>query len=562
MKLQRDGRLLVFGGCYSNLQATQALFHQAQRLGIAASNMICTGDIIAYGADAQATLALVRRAGVAVVMGNCEEAFGAQSDDCGCGFPKGSACDVLAAAWYAHAAAEIDEFDRHYMAHLPKHIEIAVAGKKILFVHGNVERINAFVFPSASDLELEHQLELSGCDALVAGHCGIPFTRTLGDKVWHNAGSIGMPANDGTPRGWFSTIDVQDGDISIISHPLIYDYRAAADSMRQVGLPEPYAAALETGIWPSLDILPAVERYFTGVALEQRAIAEEIPKVVLQRLENLWVNTGSRCNLACRNCFMESTPRNDDLSYFRLADFKAILAQLPPTVVEIGFTGGEPFMNPDIMAMLDMCLASGRRALVLTNAMRPMQKHATALARLVASHAGGLAIRVSLDHYQPGRHEILRGKGSFKPSLAGLKLLAELGANLSVAARTPWGETQAMIRAGFAGLFAEQGLGLDAHNPEALVLFPEMDMAAHDVTRVTSQALSLLGEDNPLMCVNSRMVLRRKGEASMSFTPCTLLPDVNLGSSLAQALAPVTLAHARCGQFCVYGGASCAGAPG
>jgi hypothetical protein len=119
-----------------------------------------------------------------------------------------------------------------------------------------------------------------------------------------------------------------------------------------------------------------------------------------------------------------------------------------------------------------------------------------------------------------------------------------------------------MMRSGFAGLFADREIGLDADNPSDLILFPEMDTDSRETIRVTDRALSLVGDNNPLMCKNSRMVLRRKGETGVSFTPCTLLPDVDLGPSLVQASAPITLAHAHCGQFCVYGGASCAGAPG
>lgn len=557
MKLQRGGKLLAFGGCYSNLQATEALLAQAVRLGIATENMVCTGDIIAYGADAAATLRLVREAGIASVMGNCEESLSAAAGDCGCGFAPGSACDALAMRWYAHAAAEVDEGDRQYMAELPRQITVELDGRVVRFVHGNLDRINAFVFPSVSDLELERQLALAGGDAVVAGHCGIPFTRRLGAKLWHNAGSIGMPANDGTPRGWFSILEVHDGDIIITPQALDYDFAGAARAMRGKNLPEGYAAALETGLWPSLDILPAADKYFTGVRLEARAVDASPPEVALARLETLWVNTGTLCNLACTKCFMESTPTNDALSYFRLADLQAILADIPPGLREIGFTGGEPFMNPDIMAMLEAALAAGCVVLVLSNAMRPMQRHQAALAALCAAYPGGVKIRVSLDHYEPAQHEALRGLGSFAPSLAGLGFLVAVGAVVSVASRTPWGETEAMMRAGFARLFARQGLKLDAAREADLILFPEMDGLAAFLP-VTEAALAAVPQDKPLMCGNARMVVRRKGAAGVAIAPCTLLPEV----SLAGFDALVRLDHPHCGQFCVYGGASCVGAPG
>ncbi len=569
-----QGPILAFGGAYSNLQALEALLAQAKRLGIPPGNMVNTGDIIAYGADAAATLELIRDSGILSIAGNCEDSLAASAPDCGCGFAQGSACDVLAAHWYAHAASQITESARRYMAALPKQLDLSLVSPapprhasecwhprfippKIRLLHGNTERTNAFVFPSVSNLELERQLTLSGVDLIIAGHSGIPFTRRLGGgaKIWHNPGSIGMPANDGTPRTWFSVIEFLDGEITITPHALDYDYAAAAAAMRRAGLPEGYAAALETGIWPSLDILPAADRYFTGIRLEDRQITEPAPVVELTRLETLWINTGTLCNLACAKCFMESSPTNDSLGYFPLASFHELLAQAPRELAEIGFTGGEPFMNPEIIPMLEAALAAGKRVLVLTNAMRPMQRHAAALARLIASHEDRLAIRVSLDHYLPDRHEALRGRDSFASTVEGLKCLAATGAKLSVAARTPWGETEAMMQAGFARLFEAHGLPI-----EDLTLFPEMEFCASAPTLpVTTRAVSDVPAEQPLMCQSSRMAVLRKGSgAKISFVPCTLLPE----RDLAAWDDPITLDHPHCSRFCVYGGASCAGAPG
>jgi predicted phosphodiesterase len=547
-------KILIFGGCYSNLQATEALLARAATMGIAPEDMYCTGDIIAYGADAAATLRLVRGAGIRAIAGNCEERLSAQAPDCGCGFAPGSACDVLAVEWYAHAARQVDDEDRRYMAGLPKQMLIWDSGKKIRIVHGNVERINAFVFPSVSNLELQRQIDLAESDVVVAGHSGVPFTRRLGTKIWHNAGSIGMPANDGTPRGWFSVLEVRDGEVEISSHALDYDFAGAAAAMRRARLPEGYAAALETGIWPSLDILPAADRALTGVAVEERVAAEAAPAVALAGLDTLWVNTGTLCNITCTKCFMESSPSNDSLGYFRLAEFLAVLEAAPVELAEIGFTGGEPFMNPDIIPMLNAALAAGKRVLVLTNAMRPMQRRQGALEGLTKAYPGRVFVRVSLDHFRQDKHEDLRGPGSFAPSLAGLAFLNQAGAGLSVACRTPWGETEAMMRGGFAELFAARGIGVDAWNPAELVLFPEMDSLS-PVLGVTGAALAAAPVP---MCATSRMVVRRKGEDRVSVTPCTLLP----GRDLAALDAPVVLDHPHCAQFCIYGGASCVGAPG
>jgi hypothetical protein len=273
------------------------------------------------------------------------------------------------------------------------------------------------------------------------------------------------------------------------------------------------------------------------------------PRMALQKLQILWVNTGTLCNLACTGCFMESTPVNDALAYFPLPGFLDLLDDAPE---EIGFTGGEPFMNPDLLAMLQATLASGRRALVLTNAMRPMMRLAAPLEALVKTYGGRLIVRVSLDHYRAEKHDELRGAGSFAFTMGGLKFLADIGARLAVACRTPWCDSKGSLRTGFAALFSEHGIPLNAGDEGDLVLFPEMN-AARPACEVTATALRTLKA--PPMCATSRMVVHRKGADGVRFTPCTLLPDRDLASMTDE----VVLDHPYCSQFCVYGGASCAG---
>jgi hypothetical protein len=120
--LRTNGPLMVFGGPYSNLEATQAALDEAARLGIPADRIICTGDVVAYGADAAATVDLVRDGVGHVVMGNCEQSLAAGSDDCGCGFPAGSSCERLSAAWFAHGSRELNVDARTWMADLPRRI--------------------------------------------------------------------------------------------------------------------------------------------------------------------------------------------------------------------------------------------------------------------------------------------------------------------------------------------------------------------------------------------------------------------------------------------------------
>jgi predicted phosphodiesterase len=265
--LHVDGPVLAFGGCCSNLQATRAVLEEGARRGIPPSRTICTGDVVAYGADAAATVALVQRSGIAVVAGNCERQLAADSDDCGCGFADGTACDLLARAWYAHARRTVTMAQRRWMARLPRRIVVVLPdGRRLAVLHGGARLINRFLFPSAEEATLAEELDATGCDGVLAGHCGIPFARTIGARLWLNAGAVGMPADDGTARGWFAVLTPRADGLTVELLPLHYDHQAAAAAMRAAGLPEGYAAALETGLWPSCDILPPTERGRRGVA--------------------------------------------------------------------------------------------------------------------------------------------------------------------------------------------------------------------------------------------------------------------------------------------------------
>jgi predicted phosphodiesterase len=268
MELAADGPLLVFGGPYSNLQATQAILAEAARRGIPSQRVICTGDVVAYGADAAACCDLIMASGIWVIAGNCEENLAAGALDCGCGFEEGTACDLLSRAWYAHANREVTAAHRAWMAGLPYRLMIRLPdGRRLAVLHGGARDISRFIFASAEHKDLADEIAATGCDGVIAGHCGIPFVRQVGQGVWINAGAVGMPADDGTPRIWFAVLTPGEAGLGVEILPLQYDHAAAAAAMRAVGLPEGYAAALGSGLWPSCDVLPPAERARRGQKL-------------------------------------------------------------------------------------------------------------------------------------------------------------------------------------------------------------------------------------------------------------------------------------------------------
>ena len=291
------------------------------------------------------------------------------------------------------------------------------------------------------------------------------------------------------------------------------------------------------------------------------AKGEARASVPLTKLDTLWLNTGTLCNLACATCYIESSPTNDALIYLSHAHATRFLdeAQLLGSR-EIGFTGGEPFMNPDFPGMLTETLERGFEALVLSNAMKPMRRHEAALLALREKFGERLTIRVSLDHHTQEGHEGERGPSSWEPGLAGLTWLSDNGFSIAVAGRLLPGEGMEQARAGYALLFADKNIRIDAGDPARLVLFPEMD-ETKDIAEITTDCWGILGKSPAdIMCATSRMVVHRKGEPAPRVVACTLIPydaGFDLGDTLAQASGDVALNHPHCARFCVLGGASC-----
>ncbi|MEN8892505.1 radical SAM protein [Planktotalea arctica] len=295
------------------------------------------------------------------------------------------------------------------------------------------------------------------------------------------------------------------------------------------------------------------------------AKGETRASVALSDPQTLWFNTGTLCNIECANCYILSSPKNDALVYISPDEVRDYLDQLETRkwgVREIAFTGGEPFMNPEMIDITRAALERGYDVLILTNAMRPMmrKKMRDGLLELNTAYPGKLTLRISVDHWAKDNHDTERGAGTFDKTIEGMRWLADNGFDMAVAGRTVWGESDADARAGYGALYAEHGFDIDAQSPGQTVLFPEMDESA-DVPEITTACWGILDKSpDAMMCASSRMVVKRKGAAKPAVLACTLLPyseEFELGTSLEQAEGSVQLNHPHCAKFCVLGGASC-----
>ncbi|MDC0473207.1 radical SAM protein [Pelagibacteraceae bacterium] len=279
-----------------------------------------------------------------------------------------------------------------------------------------------------------------------------------------------------------------------------------------------------------------------------------------KKIKTLWFNTGTLCNIECKNCYIESSPKNDRLVYITFEEVKLFIDEAIDKNLgtkEIGFTGGEPFMNKDVLKMIEYSLSKNFKVLVLSNAMKPMLNKREDLLKI--NHQD-LTIRVSIDHYQKEKHEEIRGKNTFNVMMEGLKWLNQNNFNYALATRLLWGEQEGQLRDNFNLFIDKYNLKLDAKSKEQLVTFAEMDEKV-DTPEITTACWNLLGKNpNDIMCSSSRMVVKKKTSPKPSVIACTLLPyedEFDLGQNLTDSLKKIYLNHKHCSKFCVLGGSSC-----
>jgi predicted phosphodiesterase len=273
--------MLLFGGPYSNHAATAAMQRRATQLGIPPQRIICSGDVVAYCGEPCETLDLVRDWGIHLVMGNCEESLAFGEADCGCGFDPGSECSLLAVTWYDHANRLVTADQRRWLRALPRAIDFSMFDTRFRVIHGSLNSINEFVFASSDAAPRLEQIRDAGIDVAIGGHSGIPFGQRLRERYWLNTGVIGMPANDGGSHGWYLLLEPAADGIEASWHRLGYDCEASRASTVAAGM-SAYGQALVDGLWPSVDILPEVERRQSGQPLDLQPLRIQPPSF-LQR---------------------------------------------------------------------------------------------------------------------------------------------------------------------------------------------------------------------------------------------------------------------------------------
>ena len=444
-------RIAAFGGAYANPYALEAMLADARERGC--ERIFSLGDLGGFGAECDAIWPLLVEHGVESIAGNYDVAIGRGDPDCGCGYAD-ERDNHFAQLMYDHTRASTSAGFASWMGSLPAERRERIGGADVHMVHGSPLAVNDFLWESLSDDELRMRLSTSGAEVLLCTHTGIPWQRRVGGCLVVNVGAVGRPANDGRPETWYAVLDLDHGSVSAELVPVAYDWRAQAASMRAAGLPEPFVETVETGWWTTcLEIVPPPERSAgryhvyreglpsgfedprgAGFADPPEPEGDERPVMSLFGTAafpaRLWIYTNFHCNLACEYCVVASSPH----ARRRTLSLERVCALVDEAVAEgfseVYLTGGEPFVHPDIVAMLEY--ASDRLdTVVLTNAMLFTGRRGEELRRLAGRER--LVVQTSVDGARPETHDRWRGAGSWSAAMRGIAYARGLGIAVRVA---------------------------------------------------------------------------------------------------------------------------------
>ncbi|WP_162638845.1 radical SAM protein [Streptomyces bacillaris] len=469
-------RIAVCGGPYGNPYALQAFVDDASARG--AERLFCLGDLGGFGADVDALWPILTDNTVECVAGNYDVAIARGDTDCGCGYrdPKDNEYAQLI---YDHTLATTSRDFAAWMGTLPTERRETIDGVDVHMVHGSTLALNDFWWESLPEEQHRLRAETSGADVVLCTHSGLPWQRRIGDTLAVNVGVLGKPANDGRREVWYAILDLSDGHVTAELIPLAYDWQQQAASMRAAGLPEIFAETIETGWWTTcLEILPPRERsrgryhlYRSTLPAGFRPADDGWGETTPQAFQGdrpvvplfgtpyfpsrLWIYTNFHCNLACDYCAVASSPKAAPRT-LTTDTFRALVDEAAQAgFTELYLTGGEPFLHPDIVGLLDYASAE-LPTIVMTNAMLLRGRRADGLADLAGRK---LTVQTSLDGATAHTHDLHRGSGSWQRTIDGIRHLIDLGLPPRVALTETPDNTHEVPAV--AELLAELGLPAD-----------------------------------------------------------------------------------------------------
>jgi MoaA/NifB/PqqE/SkfB family radical SAM enzyme len=284
------------------------------------------------------------------------------------------------------------------------------------------------------------------------------------------------------------------------------------------------------------------------------------------KIDDLWFMLGSRCNLSCKHCYVGSSPTNDTLQQMTLGEVKRFLEEAKGFGLEhVYFTGGEPFINNEILEILEEALKYGD-VTVLTNATFPISKFILDLKGLQERSENNLTFRVSLDHYEKERHDAIRGNGTFRFTTKNVKALSEAGFKPIITATAVVYENNTLseeeIIEKFKAVFREEGIEVEV---KLLPYNLEMGTNLQRILKpskhvfISEGCMKRAGVDMAnFQCFNGRTV--QKINEKMVVYPCPIIyknPQFEMADNFEDSFKKVFLTHKACFDFCYKSGGKC-----
>lgn len=283
----------------------------------------------------------------------------------------------------------------------------------------------------------------------------------------------------------------------------------------------------------------------------------QAPFVPLHGLDALWFQVGGTvCNLWCTHCFISCSPKNHAFEFMSRAQVKKYLEEsVQYGVKEYYFTGGEAFMNRDMIGILEDTLQYGP-ASVLSNGILILPRVAKRLREIADASLYTLEMRISLDGFTEFTNDAIRGEGSFRKALVGVKNLVEEGFLPIITCMQSWEDDEnEIVLEGFKDMLRD----VDYTRPRLKILPPlrfgreEARYRGYTDAEIVTREMMEGYDERQLLCATSRIATDR------GVYVCPILiekPDAKLGDTLAESFMPYALRHQAC-YSCYITGAIC-----
>jgi putative phosphoesterase len=234
--------IAIISDIHANMHALQAVWDDLERQKPDA--VYCLGDLVGYGAYPNEVIEFIQKWDISTIMGNYDQGVGFDLDDCGCAYKDAEdrRLGTMSLMW---TREHTSDQNKNFLRNLPAQIKLWDQQPRLLLVHGSPRKINEYLYEDRSQSTFERIAGLIEADALLLGHTHLPYTKYVSGVCFVNAGSVGKP-KDGDPRAGYTMLTLGERT-EVEFRRVVYDIHAAAQAVRETGLPDIYATLLESG---------------------------------------------------------------------------------------------------------------------------------------------------------------------------------------------------------------------------------------------------------------------------------------------------------------------------